>query len=75
MTDQERRLLERLSAAGKPTRLLGEELQVAKSLEADGLVLLIAKTTDAAITPKRRHALAGLPRTPKPRKKPFGFLE
>jgi hypothetical protein len=74
VTDQERQLLERLAAEGKPTRLVEEELQVAKSLEADGLVFLIRNTLDAVITPKGRHLLAGPARPPKPGKKPFGFL-
>ncbi len=76
MTDQERQLLERLASEGKATRLSAEELQVAKSLEAEGRVFLIANTNDAVITPKGRNALAGPAPPPRPVKKPpFGFLE
>jgi hypothetical protein len=73
-TDSERELLERLAAEGKRTRLTLGELQVAKSLEADGLVFMVANTLDAVITPKGRHILAD-PGQPKPSKKPFGYLD
>jgi hypothetical protein len=75
LTDSERHLLERLAAEGKRTRLALGELQVAKSLEADGLVFMIRDTLDAVITPKGRHLLAGLESSKKPGKKPFGYLD
>jgi hypothetical protein len=51
------------------------ELEVAKSLEADGLIFMIRNTFDAIIMPKGRHTLAGLERSKKPGKPPFGFLD
>ena len=36
LSDSERQLLDRLAAEGKATRLTLSELEVAKSLEADG---------------------------------------
>ena len=76
VTDTERTLLDRLAAAGKPTRLTLGELQVAKSLEADGLLFMIRDTLDAIITPKGRHLFAELARKPpKPPKPPFGFTD
>ena len=74
LTEGERQLLERLAAEGKRTRLTLGELQVAKSLEADGLVFMIRDTLDAVITAKGRHTLAD-PERPKPSKKPFGYLD
>ncbi len=77
LSNNERRLLEKLAAEGKATRLLAEELEVAKSLEIDGLLFLIGKGEYAIITPKGRRLLAdlALPQKPKPPKPPFGFLE
>ena len=76
VTDTERTLLDRLAAEGKPTRLTLGELQLAKSLEADGLLFMIRDTLDAIITPKGRRLLAELARKPpKPPKPPVGFLE
>lgn len=73
-TDNERTLLERLADEGKATHLKRAELELAKSLEADGLVFMIGNTLDAVITPKGRHVLAANePPTP-PGKKPLGFL-
>jgi hypothetical protein len=78
LTKRERKLLERLAAEGKPTRLTTDDLEVAKSLETDGL-LFIVRDVNAVITPKGRHALVGdePPKKPdqKPPKPPFGFLE
>ncbi len=74
LTERERKFLERLADEGKATRLTLAELEVAKSLEADGLVFMIGNTLDAIITPKGRHVLAvNEPPTP-PGKKPLGFL-
>ena len=59
MTDSERQLLERLAAVGKASRLTLGEVQVAKSLENDGLLFMVRDTANAIITPKGRHVLAG----------------
>ena len=59
MTDSERQLLERLAAVGKASCLTLGELQVAKSLENDGLLFMVRDTAYAIITPKGRHVLAG----------------
>ena len=75
LSDSERQLLDRLAAEGKATRLTPSELEVAKSLEAAGLMFMIRNTFDAVITPKGRHTLAGLERSKKPGKPPFGFLD
>ena len=75
LTDSERQLLERLATEGKRTRLALGELQVAKSLEAEGLVFMIGDTLDAVITAKGRHVLYDPERAPKPSKKPFGYLD
>jgi hypothetical protein len=69
-TDSEHQLLDRLAAAGKATL---SELEVAKSLEADGLIFMIGNTLHAIIMPKGRHLLAELEREPKRNKPPFGF--
>ncbi len=73
LTDSERQLLQRLGAEGKATRLALSDLQLAKSLETDGLVFMIRNFLDALITPKSRHALAGIEIGARPSKKPFGF--
>jgi hypothetical protein len=76
VTDDERRLLERLAAEGKPTGLLSEDLQVAKSLESTGLIFMVRNTGCAIITPKGRRMLADLERAArKPAKPPLGFLD
>jgi hypothetical protein len=75
LTDKERELLERLAAEGKASRLALGELQIAKSLEAEGLIFMIRNTLDAIVTPKGRHVLADQERASKPAKKPFGFLD
>ena len=74
LSDRERRLLEKLADAGKATRLLGDELELAKALEEVGLVCLVSNTADAVITPRGRHRLAGIEIGNRP-KKPFGFTE
>lgn len=74
MTDAERKLLEKLAAEGKPTRLLDEELALVRRLEADGLIFLVGLR--AIVTPKARRLLADEPKSQKAdRKPPFGFLE
>jgi hypothetical protein len=76
LTDAERKLLKRLADEGKTTRLTLGELDVAKALEADGLVFMVRDTLNAIITAKGRHRLAGeATKPPKPPKPPFGFLE
>jgi hypothetical protein len=60
MTDAERKLLERLADEGKRTRLTLAELEVAKSLEVDGLVFMVGDTLDAVITARGRHLLADM---------------
>jgi hypothetical protein len=75
LSDSERKLLERLAAEGKATRLALGEHEVAKSLEANGLIFMIRNTLDAIITPKGRHVLAGGEIRGRPAKKPFGFMD
>jgi hypothetical protein len=75
LTEPERRLLEMLAAEGKATRLMDEDLLIAKALEEAGLVFVIRNTLDAIITPKGRHLLAGEEKKSKPAKPPLGFLE
>jgi hypothetical protein len=75
ITDSERELLDRLATEGKATRLMLGELQVAKSLEAVGLIFMISNTLDAIITPKGRHVLAGIEIRARPAKEPFGFMD
>ena len=75
MTDSERQLLERLAAVGKASRLTLGEVQVAKSLENDGLLFMVRDTAYAIITPKGRHVLAGNEPPKPPSKKPLGFPE
>jgi hypothetical protein len=73
MSDAQRQLLQRLASEGKATTLSADELQIAKSLETDGLLFIIRDTADAIITPKGRHKLAGIEIDGMPGKKPFGF--
>lgn len=75
ITAAERRLLETLADAGKPTELDGEDFAVGKLLEHRGLVLFVRNSALAVIMPKGRHALSGEP-DPTPGKKPppLGFL-
>ena len=75
LTDSERQLLERLAGEGKRTRLTFGELEVASSLEAEGLVFMIGNTLDAVITAKGRHVLFDPEQPKKPAKPPFGFLD
>jgi hypothetical protein len=75
LADKERQLLTRLAAEGKATRLVDEDLLIAKALEEAELVFVIRGTFDAVITPKGRRMLADLEKKPKPGKPPFGFLD
>jgi hypothetical protein len=52
LIEDERKLLERLAGEGKTTRLTLGELQIAKSLEAGGLVFIVHDTHNAIITAK-----------------------
>ncbi len=52
----ELKLLERLAAEGKPTRLTPEEIEVAESPEMDGLLFIVVRDVNAVITTKGRHA-------------------
>jgi hypothetical protein len=73
MTDVERKLLERLAAEGKATRLALGQIEAAKSLEADGLVFVVGVT--AVVTPKGRGLLAKEESKPKRGKPPYSLLE
>jgi hypothetical protein len=78
--DRERQLLEKLAAEGKATRLLAEDMQLAKWLGKDSFVFLVRATPDQGaasviITPKGRHILANPEQPKKFGKPPFGFLE
>ncbi len=74
LTDSERKLLERLAAEGKATRLALGEKEAAKSLEGDGFVFMVSGTA-AIITPKGRRLLAGEEKKPKRGKPPSSLLE
>jgi hypothetical protein len=74
LTDPKQKLLERLAAEGKATRLSDEDLLIAKALEEAELVFVIRDTLDAVITPKGRRLLAGRERASKSGKPPLGFL-
>jgi FixJ family two-component response regulator len=80
LTDPERQLLERLAAEGQASRLLAEDLHLAKSLEEVGLVFLVqanlgSEAAYAVITPKGRRLLVDLNPPKKPGKPPLGFLD
>jgi hypothetical protein len=75
MTEAKRQLLQRLADAGKPTTLVGDDLELAQLLEAEELVLIVGSSTNAIITPRGRHKLANIEITARSDKKPFGFLE
>jgi hypothetical protein len=66
LSDRERQLLEKLAAEGNATRLMDEDLLIAKALEEAGLVFVTRDTLDAVITPKGRRLLAILEQKPKP---------
>jgi len=74
LNDREWLLLEKLATEGKATRLLDEELGLAKELETAGLLFLVGST--AVVTPKARRLLAELAKKPpKPPKPPYSLLE
>ena len=75
MRDAERKLLERLAAEGKATPLAPEEVETAKSLEADGFVFLAGDASYAIVTPKGRRLLAKEETKPKRGKPPYSLLE
>ena len=69
LSDPERRLLERLAEAGKPTPLFSGEIKIARSLETADLVFLVRDGDPrdvgrAIITPKGRRLLAELEQNP-----------
>ena len=77
LTDNERLLLEKLAAAGRPTELDGDDLVVGQTLEPRGLVLFVRNSASAVITPKGRHALTAIDfaiKPSSPKKPPIGFL-
>ena len=57
----ERKLLEKLADAGKPTELGAEDLILGKILEDRGLLLVVRNSAMGVITPRGRHALSGAP--------------
>jgi hypothetical protein len=71
--NDEKQLLERIAAEGKATRLLDEELALAKELEADGLLFLAGLT--AIVTPKGRRLLAQYDTKPKRNTPPHKLRE
>ena len=73
LTDQESALLAKLADAGQPTELRPEEIMLGKVLENRGLVLFVRDTVFAVITPRGRHLVSGAA-SPKPGKRPLGFL-
>jgi len=74
LTEQERELLERLSAEGKATELRSGESHGAKALEKADLVFLVPGGTGRAIiTPRGRRLLAELAQKPKRSASPFGY--
>ena len=75
MTDAERQLLQKLASAGKATTLSLDELLVAELLEAQGLALIVPKTSDAIITPKGRNRLGTMGPRIRQTKKPGSFFE
>lgn len=70
MTEPERQPLEKLASEGKATRLMDEDLLIARALQEAELVLVI-RDNDAIITPNGRRLLAGDERA----KKSAGFLD
>ena len=72
LIERDRKMLERLAAEGKPTRILDEELGLAKELERAELFFLAGAY--AVITPRGRRLLAALEsKPPKPPKPPLAF--
>ena len=67
VTEPERQLLEKLASEGKATRLMDEDLLIARALQEAELVFVI-RDNQAIITPKGRRLLAELESKP-----PLGF--
>ena len=61
LSPAERKLLEKLADAGKPTELGAEDLILGKILEDRGLLLVVRNSAMAVITPRGRQALSGAP--------------
>ena len=74
LSPAERKLLEKLADAGKPTELGAEDLILGKILEDRGLLLVVRNSAMAVITPRGRHALSGAPAPGPGKKPPLGFL-
>ena len=74
LSPAERKLLEKLAGAGKPTELGAEDLILGKILEDRGLLLVVRNSARAVITPQGRHALSGAPTLVPGKKPPLGFL-
>ncbi len=75
LTNDEQRLLERLSAEGKATALDSGEIGVARALEMADLVFVLPDGSGGAvITPRGRRLLAELESVKKSARKPLGFL-
>ena len=74
LSPAERKLLEKLAVAGKPTELGAEDLILGKILEDRGLLLVVRNSAMAVITPRGRHALSGAPSPTPGKKPPLGFL-
>ncbi len=74
LTNDERRLLERLSAEGRATALKSGEICIARALEMAYLVFLVPDGSDGAvITPRGRRLLAELESAKKSAKSPPRF--
>ena len=74
LSPAERKLLEKLADAGKPTELGAEDLILGKILEDRGLLLVVRNSAMAVITPRGRQALSGAPAPGPGKKPPLGFL-
>ena len=80
LTEKERQLLDKLGAEGRAMTLYADDLNVAHSLEGEGLIFLIADNLgrdapSAIITPKGRRLLAKEETKPKRGKPPSSLLE
>ena len=73
MTDAERKLLERLAAEGKATRVPEKQLALAKELEQAGLLFLAGAF--GVIKSRGRRLLAELEQRRKSKKPPSSLLE
>ena len=79
LTPRENQLLEKLADEGKPTKLVADEIRIARELVTLDLVFIARDAVDAepiyaVITPKGRHVLQQVAE-PTKKKPPLGFLE